>query len=72
MAYKYFCNSCGWRFESETPEYDEEGLHNDIPCPHCGAWDIYPDTPEGSADSIRHQTEYENKVAIWGDEQEAE
>ena len=60
--FKYFCNSCGQRFESETPEYDEEGLRNDIPCPRCGAWDIYPDTAHGSAQAIRHQTEYENRL----------
>lgn len=65
MRYKYFCNSCGCRFESETPEYDEEGLRNDIPCPHCGAWDIYADTLEGSAQAVRHQTEYENKTSLW-------
>ena len=61
--YKYFCNSCGCRFESEMPEYDADGLRNDIPCPHCGAWDIYPDTAEGSEQAIRHQTEYENKIS---------
>ena len=59
--YKYFCGCCGKHFESEFPERNEMGLHNEITCPNCGVYDIYPDTPEGSAQSIKDLTDYENE-----------
>ena len=57
--YKYFCDYCGERFESDTPELDADGLHNDIPCPKCGSHCSYPDTTENSAASVRALSEYE-------------
>lgn len=57
--YKYFCDNCGEHFSSDTAHTDKYGMM-DIFCPHCGAWDIYPDTLTGSADAVRHLTEYEN------------
>lgn len=62
--YKYFCDYCGRSFESSTPERDPLGLLNDIACPHCGSFDIFPDTPEGHAASVAALTEYENKTEI--------
>lgn len=47
--YKYFCNCCGWRFESDLPEKDEHGFDNEISCPHCGCWGVYLETPENLA-----------------------
>ena len=58
--YKYFCNHCGYHFESELPE-------RDILCPHCGDAEIYPDTVEGSKRSVKAVTEYENTVMLWTD-----
>ena len=65
IQYKYFCDSCGARFESETPFYTKDGLHSEISCPHCGAWDIYEDTAAGAAESVRALTEYENRISEW-------
>ena len=62
MAYKYFCDSCGFRFESDNPN------EFSISCPDCGAWDVYPDTEEGAAQSRRSLTEYENAQSAWEDE----
>ena len=70
--YKYFCNSCGWRFESDQPERDEIGLLNDIACPHCGAWDVFQDTAEGSRKSIRETECYEATIELWNDRKENE
>lgn len=64
--YKYFCNSCGVHFEHALPERDDNGLLNDIVCPHCGVYDIYPDTEAGAAQSIKDLTDYENTVEIVG------
>lgn len=66
--YKYFCNCCGWRFESALPEKDEHGLDNEIPCPHCGAWDIYPDTDEARTESVRRLSDYEASQEMEDDE----
>lgn len=63
--YKYFCNSCGYRFKSNLSERDENGILNEISCPHCGAWDIYPDTINGSRQAVKHLTEHENKLDLW-------
>ena len=59
--YKYFCNSCGKHFACEFPERDKLRLLNDIVCPKCGAYDIYPDTTEGSRQAIKDYSEYENQ-----------
>ena len=56
---KYFCNTCGLRFES-GPERDENGMLNDICCPNGCGWNVYPDTVEGRAQSVLDLTEYEN------------
>ena len=66
--YKYFCNCCDHRFESPLPERNEAGLLNAISCPECGAWDVYPDTAEGAAQSVKAQVGYENKLMEWEDE----
>lgn len=62
MTYKYFCGCCGHKFTSDKPERDSKGFLNDIPCPECGAWDVYPDTPAGSAASVRDQLDYEDRL----------
>lgn len=58
--YKYFCGSCGHKFSSELPERDDHGFLNDIPCPACGAWDVYPDTEKGHAEELNAFLEYDN------------
>lgn len=58
----YFCNSCGHHFASDIPERNEIGTLNDIPCPECGSWDIFPDTSSGSAAAIKEFNEYENEI----------
>lgn len=60
--YKYFCNSCGKHFACESPERAKLELLNDIVCPKCGTYDIYPDTAEGSHQSIKDYSEYENQI----------
>lgn len=65
--YKYFCNSCGTRFEHELSERDKDGLLNDIACPHCGAYDIYTDTEEGATQSVKDLSDYENTMNLWED-----
>jgi DNA-directed RNA polymerase subunit RPC12/RpoP len=65
--YKYFCNSCGTHFEQELPERDENGLLNDIVCPNCGIYDIYTDTTEGAAQSVKDLSNYENIMNLWED-----
>lgn len=67
MTYKYFCGDCGHHFTSNKPERDENGFLNDISCPECGAWDVYPDTDAGATASVRDQTGYENAVESWED-----
>ena len=62
MTYKYFCNECGHHFTSNKPERDENGFLNDISCPECGGWNVYPDTDAGAAASVKEQTEYENEI----------
>lgn len=62
MTYKYFCGNCGRHFTSDKPEYEPNGRLNDIPCPECGAWDVYPDTTEGAAASVRDQLDYEDRL----------
>lgn len=62
--FKYFCNCCGTHFTNEFPERDHLGLLNDITCPRCGVYDIYTDTPEGAAQSVKDLTDYENKIEI--------
>lgn len=62
MTYRYFCGNCGKHFSSAIPERDSKGYLNDIPCPECGAWDTYPDTPEGAAASVRDELDYENRL----------
>ena len=65
MKYKYFCGCCGHHFVNSLPERDERGYLNSIPCPECGAWDIYPDTPDGANQSVKDLTDYENKIIAW-------
>lgn len=62
MTYKYFCGNCGHKFASDLPERDPKGYLNDIPCPKCGALDIYPDTEAGADASIRDQLDYEDRL----------
>lgn len=65
--FKYFCENCGARFMHVQPERDENGLINDIFCPHCGDRDIYPDTSEGAAQSIRNLNKYEASLMAWAE-----
>ena len=58
--YKFFCNYCGYHFKDSTPPKDH-GLI-DVVCPVCGSYDIYPDTPEGAAQSVKDMTAYENSL----------
>lgn len=69
MNYKYFCNDCGFRFESELPERNENGLLNGITCPDCGSWAVYPDTAEGAAQSVRALNEEEAAQIAWEDDE---
>ena len=62
MKEKYFCNSCGKHFACEFPERDQLRLLNDIVCPKCGTYDIYPDNAEGSRQAIKDYSEYENQI----------
>lgn len=66
--FTYFCDCCGKKFKSEIPERDENGMLNNICCPSCGAWDIYPDTPEEADASVTRETEYENTLIMLEDE----
>lgn len=61
-AKRCVCGSCGHLFASEIPLKDERGLSNDVACPECGAWDIYPDTAAGAAQSMRDQLSYEEEA----------
>lgn len=61
-GYRYFCNECGTRFMFNLPERDDLGLLNDIVCPRCGGYNVYPDTPAGAAASVRHTMQYENEL----------
>lgn len=58
--YPLFCGDCGNYFESESPLRDHRGMPNDISCPFCGAVNIYPDTPEGAAQSVLNELEYKS------------
>ena len=53
--YKYFCNSCGTHFENDMPERDNDGLLNNIICPHCGAYvsQMTDKCPECGADKSK-------------------
>lgn len=62
--YKYFCGCCGKHFESKIPEKDADGFLSHIPCPYCGAWDIYVDSPEGAAQSCTDQSKYEDALIL--------
>lgn len=68
--YKYFCNYCGHRFESDLPERNENGFLNDLYCPKCGDMDVYPDTPEGAAASVKATMDDENTLLAWDDEED--
>ena len=39
-------------------------LCEEVACPDCGSYDIYPDTAAGSRKAVKDQTTYENKVDI--------
>lgn len=65
MKYRYFCNTCGYKFESDLPEKNESGLLNDIVCPKCGSYEIYTGTSEGATQSVKDTTDYENKLIEW-------
>lgn len=68
MKYKYFCGSCGRRFESDVPFTDKNGIHNDIWCPECGAVDIFEDTPEGAGMSAGIEIGYQAELAARDEE----
>ena len=68
QMFAYFCDCCGKKFKSEIPERNENGMLNNICCPTCGAWDVYPDTPEEAAASATRETEYENTLIMLEDE----
>lgn len=67
---KVMCNTCGCRFDAPdnirlagmTPE--KAILCEEVACPDCGSYDIYPDTAAGSRKAVKDQTSYENKVDI--------
>lgn len=63
MTFRYFCHECGHCFASNKPERDDNGFLNDISCPECGAWNVYPDTDAGAAASVKELTEYENETS---------
>ena len=63
--YKYFCNNCGNHFENELPLKNHLGLLNDIICPKCGTYEIYPDTAEGAVQSVADTIAYENELIAW-------
>jgi sarcosine oxidase delta subunit len=52
-------------FTSALPERDENGIVNDIYCPHCGDLNTYPDTAQGAAESVKALTESENIEIAW-------
>lgn len=60
--YPLFCGDCGNYFTSEIPLRNQRGMLNDISCPTCGGWNVYPDTPEGAAQSVRDEIAYQNEV----------
>ena len=68
MKYHYFCGECGHRFDSDLPERDANGLHNDVWCPECGGYNVYPDTPDGAAQSAKDEIEYQAQLAVLDDE----
>lgn len=57
---KYFCDTCGERFESDRPFIE-------LSCPNCGCYDIYEDTPEGSLENVRSLNAYEAELILWED-----
>jgi len=63
--YSYFCATCGRRFESDLPYKDENGLESDVSCPHCGDFNVYPDTEDGHKREQKAFNDYENKVKAW-------
>lgn len=65
MKYKCFCGCCGYHFESDTPLKDADGISNDIWCPECGAWEIYPGTIEGAAESVRNEIAYQAEIEAY-------
>jgi len=69
--YKYFCDSCGWKFNENPPkrlyklDNGKEWLDESLYCPHCGSYAVYEDTEENARASVRRLTEYENTLALW-------
>ena len=63
--YTYFCATCGRRFESDLPYKDENGLESDVSCPHCGDFNVYPDTEDGHKREQKAFNNYENAVKAW-------
>lgn len=61
-VYKYFCNCCGHKFESDLPDLNAYGFHNEIFCPHCGALDVYPGNKDGAAKSVANLNRYEAEI----------
>lgn len=51
MIKKYFCGECGNRFAQATKW--------SAYCPNCGGYNVYEDTPEGAAESIKELNRYE-------------
>lgn len=51
-TYKYFCDACGLRFESHEEALINGFFNDNLFCPKCGAFCIYPDTPEEAALSV--------------------
>ena len=64
--HKYFCDSCSYKFVNKLPE-KTDGIYNEIPCPNCGCWNVYPDTPEGRDHSVEDLIGYENDLLAWED-----
>lgn len=51
--YRVFCDACGYEFESEAPYKSDNGVSNDITCPSCGSYEIYPASQEGYSDALK-------------------
>ena len=57
----YFCNAenCGRTFDLANPK---------APCPYCGGYEVYPNTPEGKEQSVRDLIKYESALIERDDE----
>lgn len=57
--FDYFCNTCGYEFQSNLMEHSMQGLLNDIQCPRCRCYDIYPKTETGYEKAFENYCNYE-------------